>query len=131
MSKTNWQIIRFHTAAKKGDFAVCQSMMEKLEDKNPRDEDGFTPLHWAAKNGHLELYQWIMEKVKDKNPRDNSGLTPLHLAANNGHLAVAKLITENVQDKNFKIPLRTAINMASNWKHKEVVEYLTSATKKV
>ena len=103
MSKTNWEIIRlFHKAAEKGDLALYQFMVKNkiMEDTNPKDQDGFTPLHWAAKNGHVELYQWIMDQVVDKNPRDNSGFTPLHLAAKNGHVAVANLITKYAKDKN-------------------------------
>ena len=58
-------------------------IIENVEDKNPSDKEGCTPLHWAVQEGHLEISKILLEEVKDKNPRDNNvGETPLHLGAN-------------------------------------------------
>ena len=62
-------------------MAVCQLIMENIEDKNPKDNNGWTPLHYAASNGHLAICQLIMENIEDKNPKENNGWTPLHSAA--------------------------------------------------
>ena len=51
--------------------------MENLDDKNPRDGSGKTPLHEAAQNGHVELFEYIMDKVDEKEPKDYSGRTPV------------------------------------------------------
>ena len=74
--------------------------MIKLEDKNPRINDGRTPLHAAAFRGHLNIVKYLMEVLKDKIPRDNAGNTPLHFAAENGQFKVSKYIIDNVEDKN-------------------------------
>ena len=47
--------------------------MENIDDKNPKDRFGWTPLHMAARNGHLSVCQLIVENVDDKIPTDNSG----------------------------------------------------------
>ena len=68
-------------------MAVYQLIMENVEDKNPKDNNGWKPLHSAAWNGHMPVCQLIMENIEDKNPKDNNGWTPLDYAASNGHLA--------------------------------------------
>ena len=51
--------------------------MEGLDDKNPGDNDGWTPLHPAAKKGNCEF---IMERLQDKKtPPNHNGYTPLQL----------------------------------------------------
>ena len=101
-----------HFAAEGGHLEVCKlfinaekrdpmthEMIDRLEDKNPRSEDGKTPLHFAAKAGHLNVCQFILEKVQDKNPKDDRKDTPLHLAAENGHLEVCELIIGQFKEK--------------------------------
>ena len=63
-------------AAQHGYLAVCQLIIKNVEDKNPRDQNGRTPLHLAAENGHLAICQLILENVQDKNPKDRWGCTP-------------------------------------------------------
>ena len=75
---------------------------DTIEDKNPKDFTGETPLHRAAKKGDLPICRLIIEHLPDKNPRNflESGDTLLHWAAKKGHLSLCKLIIKNVQDKN-------------------------------
>ena len=47
--------------------------MDVVEDKNPKDPFGKTPLHWAAGNGHKIICKMIMDEVEDKNPKDLFG----------------------------------------------------------
>ena len=99
-------------------------MYQGEEEKNPKDNDGVTPLHWAARHGHLAICQYIFERVQDKNPKGNIGGTPLHLAAENGHLAICQYIIERVQDKNPKT--KTPLYLATNFGYKELADYLKS-----
>ena len=39
-------------------------------DKNPKSEDGTTPLHFAAQVGHKEVCRLIIDSVMDKNPKE-------------------------------------------------------------
>ena len=97
----------FYFAARKGFSEICEMIMENMEEKNPKDECGITPLHQAAEYGELEVCKLIIENVQcdkeickryqcDKNPNNDINFTPLHMAAMNGHIQVCKFIIENV-----------------------------------
>ena len=89
-------------------------LVENVEDKNPKDNFGFTPLHEAAMNGRLSLCQLIVVNVDDKNPIHNYGGTPLHLA-------VCQLLVENITDKNPKDDFgRTPISIAVANNHLDI-----------
>ena len=66
----------------------------EVEDKNPEDKTGRTPLHAAAMHGYSEVYKFIAERVKVKNPLDNAGRTPLHEAIDNGHLHICRILLD-------------------------------------
>jgi len=71
------------------------------KDKNPENDNGFTPLHEAAKNGNLDICQLILKNIKEFNPSNKStGVTALHVAAENGHFDICQLIIKNIVDKN-------------------------------
>ena len=97
---TFWDQMPLKRAVEENNLAIVEVIMENAQDKNPADEDGWTPLHEAAKRGYLEIFSLIFENTQDKNPASTSGFTPLHLAAEDGHLDICRLIIENVQDKN-------------------------------
>ena len=82
---------------------MYEFLMENEEDKNPRANNGMTPLHLAAKNGHFEIYQLMCEFVNDKNPRMAHHLTPLHLAAKYGHSNICNFTCKNSEDKHPKL----------------------------
>ena len=66
-----------------GHLAICELIIKNIDNKNPTDNNGKTPLHMAAQCGFLDICKLIMKNVEDKNPADYSGETPLHLAASN------------------------------------------------
>ena len=63
----------FFRAAKYGHEQFCKLIIDVVEDKNPKDPFGKTPLHWAAGNGHKIICKMIMDEVEDKNPKDLFG----------------------------------------------------------
>ena len=65
---------------------------ESEKDKNPKNDNGWTPLHSAASSGHFEICHLILESVKDKNPMNDFGITPLDMADYNDHREICKLI---------------------------------------
>ena len=89
-----------HMAAFVGHTEVCRCIIDMLDDKNPTDKYGETPLSHAVLNGHLEIYQLIAESLEDKNPSVNYGLSSLHLASERGHLEICEYIMDNLLDKN-------------------------------
>ena len=91
-----------HIAAERGDLELCQHIIDKIEDKNPKDLFGETPLHWAVQESHYQVCELFFEKIDDRNPKDIEGVTPLHTAARKGDLELCKLIILNVEDKDPK-----------------------------
>jgi ankyrin repeat protein len=75
-----------------GYLEICKLLVLKVEDKNPIDQVGRTPLHFAAREGYLEIYKVIADTVEEKNPEDGEGKTPLQLADDNGHYEICRLI---------------------------------------
>ena len=67
--------------------------------KNPKNNDGETPLHKAAFDGNIKIVELILENIIDKNPANKYGQTPLHYAALIGRFDIFKLIFDNVQEK--------------------------------
>ena len=76
-----------------------------IQDKNPANQCGNTPLHHAAEKGLLNIFRLIMKHTQDPLPRNNEGKTPFHYAARNGHHEMCSEIinileVKNIQDKN-------------------------------
>lgn len=85
-----------HVAAMTGQTNVFQTMLEKADDKNPKDDNWDTPLHSAAEGGHYKICKLIIDAagISDKNPSNKSNETPLELATSNNHTEVGLLIRE-------------------------------------
>ena len=86
-----------HVAAWFGQFEACKLIMESVENKNPRNGIGRTPLQLAAEAGHLEICQLLIDNIEDKNPGNPIYNTPLAAAIGNGHLQICKLIMNNIE----------------------------------
>ena len=48
-------------AAQEGHFEIVKYISQYLEDKNPANNEGNTPLFMAAQEGHLEMVQYISQ----------------------------------------------------------------------
>ena len=76
-----------HYAAGHGHLPVVQHIAGLLDDKNPKDSNGITPLHVAAENGHLEVIKYLVPLVTELHPEAGvfwGQKTPLDLARQNG-----------------------------------------------
>ena len=72
-----------------GKIILYQNILEKTEEKYPKDVEGNQPLSYAAKHGHFEVFNFIFDTLEDKNPEDNDGVTPFHRAAQASNCASA------------------------------------------
>ena len=78
-------------------------IINSVEEKNPLDLNGNSPLHEAVYNAHLNICKLIINTtVAHKNPANYQGITPLHIASLNGHFEICKLIVFNTTEKNPK-----------------------------
>ena len=76
-------------------FYCCYRVIfESVDDKNPWDEKGWTPLHHAAEMGNLEVCKFILENVSDKNPTNDYNETPVDMAREHGRIEVLQLFKE-------------------------------------
>ena len=107
-----------------GYFSVCKAMIENLNDKNPEDWDGCTPLHLAVVWGSFEICKLMIDNLVIKNPADKRGWTPLHSAARYG-LPKFKLLFENAEDKNpATLDRKTPLHMAAQWDKLEICKFI-------
>ena len=90
-----------HIACEYGKVEICEYLMKKIgeehsptndpgrylinknRNRNPKMDNGRTPLHLAALNDHENVCQCLMANMSENemNPKDNEGKTPLILAA--------------------------------------------------
>ena len=72
-------------------------MNDQIENKIPKDNNGWTPIHHAAKQGHEQIIRLIFncQQIENKNPQDNSGLTPMHIACKYSNEEIVKLFLNN------------------------------------
>ena len=79
-------------------------IVPNLENKNPKDEYGRTPLHFAAEYGHLNIVELYNEQLSNVHPKANSNLqniTPIHCAVKTGQSEVVEYLLNFLdEDKN-------------------------------
>ena len=71
----------------------------KVEDKNPTDLQGNTPIHYAVQNGQLETVSYLLKKCDNENPPNYNGETLLHLAAKRGYSGLLLNLVKKAKDK--------------------------------
>ena len=64
-------------------------LVHPLDNKNPADLNGVTPLHIAAE---IEICKYIVSQTGDKFPKTNDGLTPLDFRKQNGRTPRAEIV---------------------------------------
>lgn len=84
---------RLLDAAKDGQGAAVQSLLDRGVSPKAKDENGRTPLHLAIIGGHQATIEILLRSGADINAVDNSGKTPLDLAETGGHSAIAALLS--------------------------------------
>lgn len=79
-------------AARNGDTARVNNLLNAGANVNARNELRKTPLMWAAQNGYFSTVQLLLERGADPNAMTLSLDTALSLAVENEHPAVVALI---------------------------------------
>jgi hypothetical protein len=103
-------------AAGNGHLNIYRSITEELPDKNPKDNEGWTPLHEATSKSHEAVANLILNLVEDKNPKNNVGRTPLHYVAQKGLMDTCTMIVQHVMEKNPKDENGTTPTSCSCWR---------------
>jgi len=98
-SSLNEQLI---TAAKSGDTAAVQQLLQQGANVNAKDNNGMTALLEAAYTGNVDIARLLVEKGANLDAYNRDGLTALLFAGRQGHIGVVKLLLENGANTNVK-----------------------------
>ncbi|XP_067661803.1 ankyrin repeat domain-containing protein 50-like [Haliotis asinina] len=116
-----------NSACKAGDLLKVKDILSQgHEDINCQEWIGRTPVIWAAGEGHKKVVELLVSKGANLSITDRFGLTILHSACLGGHVEVVNhVLLQNVLDINGRVRCgRTAVMMAAENRHKDVVELL-------
>ena len=83
-------------AAQLGNIEIYELISKELEDKNPKDRYGHTPLHHAVKRGSYEICQFITKNTQNLESSDVLGNTPLKLAEARGSKEISILLKTSI-----------------------------------
>ena len=86
-------------AAQYGNMEVYELISKDLEDKNPRDRYGETPLHNAVRYGRYEICQFITKNTENLESLDILGNTPLQLAEQRRYKEISKLLKTSIEEQ--------------------------------
>ena len=114
-------------AAKEGDAAKVQELLNI--GINPNFRCGFrgTALIWASYLGHLDVVRILLKNKADVNLQSKSGFTALIEAAYQGNMDITRILLENKADANLQDDNGngwTALIWASYLGHLEMVRIL-------
>ena len=84
----DWGYTPLHGAAEFGHVEICKLILNKVQNKNPKDHNGETPLDLAKK----------------KSPMDHDGTTPLDLARENNYDEIIQMLIMKPNPKFLKQP---------------------------
>ena len=113
-----------HFAADQGHLEIVKFLSKLVDNPNPQDTLGFTPIYHAASEGHLEIVKYLASVIS---PIDDvmladyvEKMTPIHTAALDGHSEIIKFLCDFTKknpllllDSNGKSPLDYAIESRS------------------
>ncbi|MBB4289858.1 ankyrin repeat protein [Rhizobium leguminosarum] len=113
-------------AAKDGDLARVEQLLDRGADVSEADEAGEPALIIAALAGHADVVALLLDRGADIEARNKGGLTALHAAAYAGNLKVVELLVADGADvndsKNFY--QMSPLHGAAEEGHADVVAFL-------
>ncbi|XP_031826940.1 nuclear factor NF-kappa-B family member relish isoform X2 [Nomia melanderi] len=121
-----------HCAVLQNQPEIIKALLTLGADPNRSDEHGCSPLHIAVKNPHTAacVDALLSDKKTNIETHNDVGWTPLHLAAEAGsYTAVCLLVQAGVNVNSTDMSYgRTALHIAVDGGHKDIVEYLLKKT---
>ncbi|MEQ9459669.1 MAG: ankyrin repeat domain-containing protein [Phycisphaeraceae bacterium] len=81
-----------HLAARRGDPAILERLLNNAGDPEVRDADSRAPLTEAAAHDHPETLNLLLQHKINPDPVDLTGRTPLHHAIRAGSIACTDLL---------------------------------------
>ena len=85
-------------AARDGNYAECEKLLNEKADPNLYDKDGWTALMVAAANGSTDICKLLLVHRALTSSQSNKGRTALWLACQAGHVSCSELLAEFEED---------------------------------
>jgi hypothetical protein len=117
---------RFGDAASTGNLTMMRVIYALGVDVNGSEEWN-PPMVAASSNGQNEAIEFLLDRGADVNTRSGNGWTPLMRAAFFGRTKTVKLLISHGADINAERGDETALSLAKQNVHTEVVELLRQA----
>ncbi|EME89174.1 uncharacterized protein MYCFIDRAFT_149777 [Pseudocercospora fijiensis CIRAD86] len=123
--RTAQQTLPLEEAAASGNLDIVGLLLDRGEDANGRDRDGWCAIHWAAEEGHCGIVALLLTRGANPDALSSYGTSPLHCAANGGHGFIVDLLLKHGAD-----PLKstchgwTALHHAAFMGHSHVMKCL-------
>jgi ankyrin repeat protein len=114
-----------HRASENGRLEAGQFLLNHGADIEARNRYNSTALTFAAIEGHVEFARMLLERGAVTNARNVSDFTPLHYAVRYGQKQVVQLFLEHGADVNARGSGETPSDIASRYRHYEIVELLS------
>ena len=115
-------------AAHQGDMATVRRLIERQDDLDARDDDGYTALMYAANAGEEEIVTALLAAGADVNAADSQRSTPLMFAAQHDHPRLVHPLLAAGANPNVRgIHGLTALGFAQQNGHQRVAAILIAA----
>jgi hypothetical protein len=119
-----------HLAARYGQTAVVELLLEAKAQPEVTSKSGVTPLMVAAWQGHLAVVKALLEKGVSVAAADSEGQTAIMYAAASGNADVVQMLLDHNAQANHKSKIGTnALSIALEKKEPTVVTKLRQAIK--
>nr|CAD7421635.1 unnamed protein product [Timema poppensis] len=124
---TRRNVTMLHQAARRGQEAVVELLLQYGAGADVQDGAGTTPIMCAADGGSLSVLKMLIERGARVNSADVDGSTALHLGARRGHLeTVRRLVLHGADTGARRKDGYSALDLARQRNHATIVDYLSS-----
>ncbi|CAG2068532.1 unnamed protein product, partial [Timema podura] len=124
---TKRNVTMLHQAARYGQEAVVELLLQYGAGTDVQDGAGTTPIICAADGGSLSVLKMLIERGARVNSADVDGSTALHLGARRGHLETVRcLVLHGAERGARRKDGYSALDLAIQRNHATIVDYLSS-----
>lgn len=130
-NKSNYGITPLVHAVSRGNLEIVRMLIDYGASVGRKEETLYrnkeSPISVAARVNKLEILNELIANGADPDAKDLNGVTPLMVAADMGHVSIVEALLKVGADKYIEFEGYTALNMAKDAKHSEVVRILEEA----